>query len=120
LIRQRREEAAASIRDQLDDLEAAMPGSGSGEAVLGDHMKTGDLVEGVRRRAALLRDDSISGCLDALSYALTVAILDAEEVGGKESICGLSAFPLAICAQRSTPTCFGRKRPTRSFPHTTN
>jgi hypothetical protein len=42
-------------------------------------MKTGDLVEGVRRRAALLRDDSISGCLDAL----TVAILDAEEVGGQ-------------------------------------
>lgn len=81
LIRQRREEAAISLREQVDDLEAAMPQSGPGEAILDDLMAAGDLVEAARRRAALLRDDAVTGCLDALSFGLTVAILDAEEAG---------------------------------------
>jgi len=58
-------------------------------------MEVADTVEAVRRRAALLRDDSITARLDSLAYGLTVAIFDAEERGDQRVNLWPVRFPIS-------------------------
>ncbi len=87
LILQRREAAAVTLSAELEQLEDALPPTGTPSADQVPRLQEAtDLLRRCVKRAQMIEDASITHRLQALDYALWVAVDEAEEKEGAGSL----------------------------------